>query len=411
MGTKKKISRGMLVRNLIRRSVTSTRIQVSGNEPLNTRSSVASGERHEACISDQIRNLYLAICPSNDQIQEKDLFLSRLQQSIDGVLEAAVVAPFGSAVNGFWTPNSDIDVCLQVPGCRTRASQIDALRKVASCLHSISSHYIEPRFTARVPIIHWAPRKSGYLACDISINNNLAVVNSRLIGAYSAIDPRMVELGMIIKHWANARGINDRSRGTLSSFSLLLMLIHFLQRRTPPILPSLQDMALQVNQSPSYCQGSDIRYVTDPSLIQMELSRLSANSESQNTENSGTLLLEFFRYYGFTYRQGVIGIRDLRPFHSVDVTSEANVYLVVDNPFEVGKDVANVSANQHSRIRQEFRRAHSLLESGASLTELCSGVASSPTTHRQAGSHPTDPPMHSLGPSRPNRNTRNTRHR
>ena len=401
----------MLVRKFINRSVVSTRVHIIKDEIQRFPQSHRTLELRSQTLSTQIRDLCSKICPTPDQIQEKDLFLSRLQQSIDGVLENATVSPFGSAVNGFWTPNSDIDVCVQLPGCRTRASQIEALRRIASCLHSISSHYIEPRFTARVPIIHWAPRKSGYLACDISINNSLAVVNSRLIGAYSAIDPRMVELGMVIKHWANARGINDRSRGTLSSFSLLLMLIHFLQRRTPPILPSLQDMALQGNQPPSYCLGSDVRYVTDSALIREELSRISGNTEPRDCESSAELLLEFFRYYGFTYRQGVIGIRDLRPFHSVDVTSDAHVYLVVDNPFEVGKDVANVSPNQHSRIRQEFRRAFTLLESGTNLEDIFSCTTPAFATHKQTGSHPTDPPLCSLGPSRINRSTRFTRQR
>jgi len=411
VGTKKN---PMFVRNFIKRSVTSTRASTIYDDLRDIKIPPETSICALVRITDQMKNLCGAILPTTDQMQEKDLFLSRIQQSINGVLDDAIVAPFGSAVNGFWTPNSDIDLCVQVPGCRTRASQIEALRKVASCLHSISSHYIEPRFTARVPIIHWAPRKTGYLACDISINNNLAVVNSRLIGAYSQIDPRMVELGMTIKHWANARAINDRSRGTLSSFSLLLMLIHFLQRRTPPLLPSLQDMAIEMNQTPSYCLGSDIRYVTDPVLIERELDRISANSQCINQESSGELLLEFFRYYGFTYRQGVIAIRDLRSFHSMDVSSDAHVYLLVDNPFEVGKDVANVSPNQHSRIRQEFRRAFSLLESGASLEEVCSSSPSATTSvsqRNQAGSYPTDPPLRSLGPSRIVRNTRNTRQR
>merc|ERR1719384_1624698 len=68
------------------------------------------------------------------------------------------------------------------------------------------------------------------IACDISVNNVLAVVNSRLVGQYVRTDERLRTLGVGLKAWAQARGINDRSRGTISSFSLVLMLIHFLQR-------------------------------------------------------------------------------------------------------------------------------------------------------------------------------------
>lgn len=38
------------------------------------------------------------------------------------------------------------------------------------------------------------------LATDISVNNTLAVVNSRLIGAYMEIDPRLRPLGIAVKY-------------------------------------------------------------------------------------------------------------------------------------------------------------------------------------------------------------------
>lgn len=343
-------------------------------------------------LTNQIEAASARILPTKEQIEEKDAFLDRMQRSIETILDGAVVASFGSAVNGFWSPHSDIDVCIQTPGCRTRAAQIQALRKVASSLHAISTHYIEPRFGAKVPIIHWAPRKPGYLACDISVNNNLAVINSRLIGAYCSIDPRMQPLGIVIKTWAKARGINDRSRGTLSSFSLLLMLIHFLQRRNPPILPSLQDLALELNEPLIYLHGADIRFITNKAAISSEMHRLTSGVD--NTESLGQLLYEFFRYYGFEYKQGVIGIRDLRQFQSDSDNSPLAMY-VVDNPFEVGKDVANVAPAQYSRIRQEFRRANSLIYEGSSLEHVCEKPEID--SQSRGNHHPLDPPSCNLG--------------
>lgn len=350
---------------------------------LQTSSPIFSG------LTSDISGFYKRMCPSREQIEDKNTFLNRLQRTVEPVIPDSIVAPYGSAVNGFWTPNSDIDVCIQAPGCRNRGSQIQALRKIASALHPISTHYIEPRFGARIPIIRWAPRREGYLACDISINNSLAVVNSQLIGAYCSADPRVGQLGMTIKHWAAARGINDRSRGTLSSFSLLLMLINFLQKRTPPILLSLQDFALELNEPLVYCQGADVRFVSDKARINAEMDRI--NRGTPNEESVGELLHGFFRYYGFEYKSGVIAVRDLRGFTRDD---EATAYLVVDNPFEVGKDVANVTPSQFTRIRQEFRRAKSLTDAGAPLSEIFAPV--SLKTSRD-GSHPLDPPQQVLG--------------
>jgi poly(A) RNA polymerase GLD2 len=44
-----------------------------------------------------------------------------------------------------------------------------------------------------------------------------------------------------IKEWAKRRGINNANQSSLTSYSLVLMAIHYLQCAVePPILPSLQ---------------------------------------------------------------------------------------------------------------------------------------------------------------------------
>jgi DNA polymerase sigma len=47
------------------------------------------------------------------------------------------------------------------------------------------------------------------LACDLNVNNTLALQNSKLIKAYVSIDPRVRPLAMVIKYWTKRRGIND----------------------------------------------------------------------------------------------------------------------------------------------------------------------------------------------------------
>ena len=56
------------------------------------------------------------------------------------------------------------------------------------------------------------------------------------------IDPRVRWLAYTLKRWVKARHLNDPSDSTLSSYGLLLLLFHFLQTRSPPILPNLQKM-------------------------------------------------------------------------------------------------------------------------------------------------------------------------
>ena len=58
------------------------------------------------------------------------------------------------------------------------------------------------------------------LACDMNVNNTLALENTRMIKTYVQIDPRVRPLAMIIKHWTKRRIVNDA--GQILKFSIIL---------------------------------------------------------------------------------------------------------------------------------------------------------------------------------------------
>ena len=61
---------------------------------------------------------------------------------------------------------------------------------------------------AKVPIVKiWDPELR--LACDLNVNNTLALENTRMIRTYVEIDKRVRPLAMIIKHWTKMRILND----------------------------------------------------------------------------------------------------------------------------------------------------------------------------------------------------------
>lgn len=69
---------------------------------------------------------------------------------------------------------------------------------------------------AKVPIVKiWDPELG--LACDINVNNALAIENTRMIRVYIETDPRVRQLMMIIKHWTRRRIIKDAGKSTSSS--------------------------------------------------------------------------------------------------------------------------------------------------------------------------------------------------
>jgi len=62
------------------------------------------------------------------------------------------------------------------------------------------------------------------LACDMNVNNTLALENTRMIKTYVQIDPRVRPLAMIIKHWTKRRIVNDA--GQILKFSIILPFSH-----------------------------------------------------------------------------------------------------------------------------------------------------------------------------------------
>jgi DNA polymerase sigma len=93
---------------------------------------------------------------------------------------------------------------------------------------------------SRIPILKFTEKETG-LEVDFNVNNILAIHNSDLIYTYCQIDQRFHIMSMFIKHWAKQVDIIGAAYGYLSSYALTLMIISFLQSRSPPVLPCLQE--------------------------------------------------------------------------------------------------------------------------------------------------------------------------
>lgn len=68
--------------------------------------------------------------------------------------------------------------------------------------------------TAKVPIVKaWDPELN--IACDMNVNNTLALENTRMLRTYVGIDERVRPLAIIIKHWTKRRIVNDAGKRSL----------------------------------------------------------------------------------------------------------------------------------------------------------------------------------------------------
>lgn len=81
---------------------------------------------------------------------------------------------------------------------------------------------------ARVPLLKFRDIQNN-INVDLNVHNIVGIRNTRLLKAYSDCDDRFPKLVLAVKRWAKSNDINSAHRKTLSSYSLALMVVHFLQ--------------------------------------------------------------------------------------------------------------------------------------------------------------------------------------
>mmetsp|Transcript_954 Transcript_954/g.1433 ORF Transcript_954/g.1433 Transcript_954/m.1433 type:complete len:707 (+) Transcript_954:31-2151(+) len=93
-----------------------------------------------------------------------------------------------------------------------------------------------------VPIIKMIDLESK-VKIDLAFGRFLGSYSTSLMKDYAEFDPRSKTLIYLVKNWAENMKINDASSGTLSSYCLKVMVIHYLQ--IAGILPNLQNAKLE----------------------------------------------------------------------------------------------------------------------------------------------------------------------
>lgn len=224
---------------------------------------------------------------------------------------------------------------------------------------------------ARVPIVKFTDSITN-ISCDICFNNRLALQNTRLLSDYSRIDERTQQLGFLIKYWAKRRMINEPYSGTLSSYAYILMVIHFLQTRSPPILPCLQQLAFNEEKILVIDGFNCYYYDRIDNLL---------NFGKNNKQSIGELLTAFFRFYAceFDYEGLVISIRTGRyltksekQWDKKSDDPRENFLLTIEDPFEITHNLGRVvDAAGLKIIQEEFERAFKMICNNEPLSAVC----------------------------------------
>ncbi|OMJ22307.1 Poly(A) RNA polymerase cid11 [Smittium culicis] len=324
-------------------------------------------------LSSEISDLNKALQPTDKSNQVKMKFLSKLSYILknefpDSDVEICV---FGSSVNGLGTFSSDVDICLI-----TKDHSLENILLLNKALRKYSiKTFCIPR--ARVPIVKLFDPELR-VCSDINVNNTIALVNTKMIQTFLAIDPRALPFAMVIKHWAKQREINDAAfGGTLSPYSWVNLALSFLQMRNPPILPTLHP-----SENPYVDPTLDYRTQKPNLEFNHNLSKLIGYG-TQNKESIGELLFEFFKHFGteFDYLNNVVSLRHGRYLDKKEKgwdIGRPKKILCIEEPFSTWLNLAH-GANHYAveGIFSEILRAHNILKSGGSLYEVCEKFYSS----------------------------------
>ncbi|KAI1855404.1 hypothetical protein JX266_000269 [Neoarthrinium moseri] len=319
-------------------------------------------EDDERKLTTDMRELYDRLKPTSAVEEKRHKLVQKLEKILNDAWPGCDIRVhlFGSSGNKLCTDDSDVDICITTPW-----TELEKVCKLAELLANSGMQKVVCVSSAKVPIVKiWDPELQ--LACDMNVNNTLALENTRMIRTYVDIDERVRPLAMIIKYWTRRRIINDAAfGGTLSSYTWICMIIAFLQLRQPPVVPALHQKAHQKSTR----KDGDIAPFAD------DLDKLSGFG-SKNKATWGELLFQFFRYYAheFNYSDDAISVRLGKVMSKRDRKNwilATNNRLCVEEPFNTIRNLGNTADDTSFRgIHQELRRAFDLISQGK-LEECC----------------------------------------
>ncbi|KAJ0174933.1 hypothetical protein K1T71_009074 [Dendrolimus kikuchii] len=255
----------------------------------------------------------------------------------------------GSTMSGFGLDSSDVDLCLFIRPDGHLEPRAHALLHLSHVLQYIKSFDPDAELIqAKVPIVKFRDTQHG-LSVDLNCNNVVGIKNTSLLRCFAKSDWRVRPLVALAKLWARAHDINDARQRTLSSYSLTLMVLHFLQCGThPAILPS------------AYSAGA-------------------WESRAANRTPLGELFLQMLKYYAeFPYERMAVSVRagcrvpvgECRAARAHKNDPHQWKLLCVEEPFDLTNTARSVyDPDTFEKIVRTFRESYKRLSLGLRLAD------------------------------------------
>ncbi|KAG0444877.1 hypothetical protein HPB47_013288 [Ixodes persulcatus] len=275
--------------------------------------------------------------PSPHDEKDRSTLRHGLERLIRELYTDARLTLYGSSCNGFGLARSDLDLCL------TLASSKDGKELCHSQM---------------IPELAKKLRAHPDLARIVPITTAKAQHNTRLLKVYSAIDERVRVLGYTLKHFAKTCDIGDASRGSLSSYAYILMVLYYLQQCQPPVIPVLQELYPEGDTKPEVIiEGWNAWFFDDIDRLQSVWSDFG-----QNNESVGELWLGLLRFYTevFDFRADVVCIRHREPITRLQ-KSWTSRCIAIEDPFKLDHNLGSgVSRKMNASIMKALIKGRTL---------------------------------------------------
>uniref|UniRef100_A0A0P4WEV4 CCHC-type domain-containing protein n=1 Tax=Scylla olivacea TaxID=85551 RepID=A0A0P4WEV4_SCYOL len=294
--------------------------------------------------------------PTVKEIEERDKIVSDLENYICQFFRGVTLKLFGSSANGFGFQRSDLDICLTFEG-NPKGQNIDHIKIIESLAEKLKRYrqcgHVFAITTAKVPIVKFSIRRA-YLEGDLSLYNTLALQNTKLLYTYARIDRRVKCLGYAMKYFAKLCDIGDASRGSLSSYAYILMVLHYLQQCKPPVIPVLQELYDHTKPAPQLIiDGWNAWFYDDLDGLKKEW-----KDYGKNTDTVGQLWVNMLRYYTetFNWKDHVVTIRQLAPLTRLQKLWNSRC-IAIEDPFDLSHNLgAGLSRKMNTFIMKAFIR-------------------------------------------------------
>ncbi|CAH1117234.1 unnamed protein product [Phaedon cochleariae] len=289
-------------------------------------------------LHQEIEHFYNYMSPTEAEDQIRAEVVQRIEKIITSKWSEAKVEIFGSYRTGLYLPTSDIDLVVigKWTNLPLRTLEQEFLDKDIAVQDSI-----KVLDKASVPIVKLTDKKTD-IKVDISFNMCNGVKSAELIKTYIDQFPVLPKLVYVLKQFLLERDLNEVFTGGISSYSLILMCISFLQ------LHPRQD---------------NVR---------------------TNLANLGVLLIEFFELYGrkFNYVKTGIRIRDGGQYLDKDDMQKEMAdghrpsMLCIEDPLQPSNDIGRSSYGV-LQVKRAFEYAYIVLTNVVHPLSMFNDCASS----------------------------------